>query len=369
MKRVYLTFFIVYFISLQGQVLWGAEPGYLFGPQKLMRSDGAAEESSKDSKISFENCEPKAQYQLVIENGNEDGTLRVRSGKIKLNGQELVKSKEFNKKTYSIKKFLGILPGPNLLEVKLRSKRERFIHLRVECVSDCLSVGFRSPPAEGSTHLPLVSVFGAYQSSAEQAGIVVNGYPAFVYKDGFIVNHIPLGGGVNALHAQITNSCGMRAEEKLSMTVRNVVDPPVKILPSSSSGIAPFSTKLESLVQISMPITLYQWDFEGDGIIDAENIDLAEIVHLYPDPGIYRPSLTVVDSQGNRYSDQVGIVVLNPSEIDVLLTKQWNTMKNHLLNGEIEAAMGYFAEGSSKAMFRHNFTLMKDHLPQIVSEM
>lgn len=352
-----------------GEPAVGAGLSLLFGPQEFTRSDDGLAGTPKKSKISFENCETKAQHQLVIENGNADGTFRVRSGKVELNGEEIVKQREFNKKTYTIKKFLGELPAQNTLEVKLRSKRERFINLRIECISDCLGITITNPIGESSIHIPLISVFGTIQSSAEQTGVVVNGYPANIYGDHYVVNHIPLGGGINSLYAEITNSCGMKAEEMLTMKVHKVVDPPVRILPSSSSGIAPFSTKLDSIVQIPTPITLYQWDFEGDDTIDKEGLDLTEVVHIYSQEGIYRPRLTVVDSQGNRYSDQVGIVVIMRSEIDTLLTKQWKDMKNHLSRGDIEKAMGYFAEGSSKAMFRHNFTLMKEHLPQITSEM
>lgn len=373
MQKFCLTFFFVFLIFLWGKPVAEAAPGYLFGPQEFTRTNGGSddmsEDISEDVKVSFENCERESKYQLVMENGNADGTLRVRSGKVELNGEEIIKQNEFNKKSYTVEKSLGTLPRHNTLEVKLRSKRKRFINLRIECILDCLRITFTNPAAESSTNLPLISVFGTIQSSAEQAGVVVNGYPAYVYKDRFIVNHIPLGGGANSLVAAITNSCGMRAEETLSITAGKIVDPPVQIIPFPTSGIAPFTTKLGSIVQIAAPIALYQWDFEGDGNIVEVKGDLAEVIHTYSKPGIYRPRLTVVDLEGNRYSDQIGIVVITQSEIDALLTKQWKRMKDHLSSGDIEGAMGYFAEGSSKAMFRHNFTLMKDHLSEIVSEM
>lgn len=365
MKKQYLTLILINLMFLGGLPVEGAPPVLLFGPQEYTQTNGGLEELT----ASFENCESNSEYRLVIENGNSDGTDRVSSGIVTLNGENIVRQNEFNQKVGTIEKRVGVLPNHNILKVRLTSKWGRSISIRIECVSNCLSIHFTSPEAASKINLPSVAAFGTLTSSSGQVGVVINGLTAFVYEDRFTANRIPLGLGLNTLVAAISNACGMRTEATLIITADGIEDPPVQIIPFPTSGIAPFTTKLESISQITTPIATYQWDFDGDGVNDTEGRDLSETIHTYTQPGFYRPTLTLVDVQGNSYSDQIGIVVVTRSGIDTLLTKKWDEMKDLLSKGNIEGAMHYFAEGSSKAMFRKNFTLMKDHLPQIVLDM
>ena len=136
-----------------------------------------------------------------------------------------------------------------------------------------------------------------------------------------------------------------------------------------TQGLAPFTPTLDSTTHFDQSIAKYRWDFDGDGFTDAEGDTLSTVTPTYDKPGLYLPRLTVEDSQGNRFSDQIGVVVVTREEIDRLLTKQWSDMKSRLADRDVEGAMKLFAEGSSKEMFRKNFELMKDILPQIVSGM
>ena len=214
-----------------------------------------------------------------------------------------------------------------------------------------------------------MSVFGALASGSDQVGVIVNGLPTFVSGGRFVANRIPLGLGSNTIVAAATNACGLRTEDTLVIQSPIIRDPPVALTTFPTQGLAPFTTELTSTTHLDRPIIKYRWDFDGDGVTDAEGDTLSTVTPTYDQPGLYLPRLTVEDDHGHLFSNQIGVVVVTREEIDRLLTKQWSDMKSHLAERDVEGAMKLFAEGSSKEMFRQNFELMKDILPQIVLDM
>lgn len=45
-------------------------------------------------------------------------------------------------------------------------------------------------------------------------------------------------------------------------------------------------------------IVLYEWDFDGDGIFDADTGTVSDISYIYSDPGTYSPKLKITDDGG-----------------------------------------------------------------------
>ena len=341
-----------------------AAPLYLFGPKEYARTTGAPNEYSER----FDNCEPQSQYKLVVDNGNPDGTQRLSSASLLLNGTEILRPNELNQRIRHLEKPITVSPS-NMLAVRLASGPGGVLNTWIECIANCLAVHVTSPAPGAEITVPSVSVFGAVTSGSDQVGVVVNDLPTFVSGSRFAANRIPLGLGSNTIIAAATNACGLRVEEPLVIQTPVIRDPSVALTTFPTQGLAPFTTELTSTTHLDRPIIKYRWDFDGDGFTDAEGDTLSTATHTYDQPGLYLPKLTVEDSQGNRFSDQVGVVVVTREEIDRLLTKQWSDMKSRLAERDVEGAMKLFAEGSSKGMFRQNFELMKDLLPQIVSDM
>ncbi len=56
-------------------------------------------------------------------------------------------------------------------------------------------------------------------------------------------------------------------------------------------------------------ITLYEWDFEGDGTYDFSSADIGNIIHTYNVPGQYGATLRVTDLDGLSDTDSVLITV------------------------------------------------------------
>lgn len=349
--------------------VWGdassaAAPINLFGPKEYARTTGTPNEFSER----FDNCEPQSQYQLVVENGKPDGTQRLSSASVLLNGAEVLRPNELNQQIGRLERPIPVSPI-NRLSVRLASGPDGVLNAWIECVANCLAVHMTSPAPSAEMTVPSVSVFGTLASGSDHVGVVVNGLPTFVSGSRFVANRIPLGLGSNTIVAAVTNACGLRGEDTLVIQTPIIRDHPVASTAFPTQGLVPFTPTLDSTTHLDQPIAKYRWDFDGDGFTDAEGDTLSTVTPTYDKPGLYLPRLMVEDSQGNRFSDQIGVVVVTREEIDRLLTKQWSDMKSRLADRDVEGAMKLFAEGSSKEMFRKNFELMKDILPQIVSDM
>jgi len=87
--------------------------------------------------------------------------------------------------------------------------------------------------------------------------------------------------------------------------------PVATIRTSGNNGSAPFSISFDGLESIAGngDITNYIWNF-GD---ESPRTQQVTPVHTYSIPGIYHPTLTVVNSQGIHHTTSVTIVVTVPS--------------------------------------------------------
>jgi len=97
---------------------------------------------------------------------------------------------------------------------------------------------------------------------------------------------------------------------------------PVATLSSSvAAGAAPLVVDFSSAGSLAPgrghAIDAYEWDFNGDGIIDSREPNPS---HTYESPGLYRASLAVVSTSGDRsLPDATNIVIGNtPPQVEIL---------------------------------------------------
>ncbi|MHB8883415.1 MAG: PKD domain-containing protein, partial [Thermodesulfovibrionales bacterium] len=115
-------------------------------------------------------------------------------------------------------------------------------------------------------------------------------------------------------------------------------------------------------------VVSYQIDFEGDGIIDYTGPAFEDISHAYTTEGIYYPTVTVTDDQGNVFTDKMTITVLDKAKIDALLKGKWEGMKAALLAGNVEPALNHFVD-PSKEKYRRILSVLKPYLSLIAADM
>jgi|GEM_PF-2228034 len=89
----------------------------IFGPITVQREKGKPE-----TKIySFTVSDNSGPFLLHVANGMPEGTHRVSSGVVKLNGKEIFRPSEFSQKVADLYRQVSLLSGENLVEVRLRS--------------------------------------------------------------------------------------------------------------------------------------------------------------------------------------------------------------------------------------------------------
>ena len=76
------------------------------------------------------------------------------------------------------------------------------------------------------------------------------------------------------------------------------------------SGSAPLSVTFSaSATDADGTIDRYDWDFDGDGVVDQSSASSAEATHVYQKTGLYNAKLTVYDNDGLFNNDTVAISV------------------------------------------------------------
>jgi hypothetical protein len=230
-----------------------------------------------------------------------------------------------------------------------------------------ISVTITYPLKGAALHKPSTLVKGTLTSDAGEVWIKVNGMLAEVYRGEFTANGVTLTEGDNTIIVHVMDSNGSvgRAETKVTAeTTSNYVTLNANI----TSGIPKLTTYFSVNAAISNPISSYQMDFEGDGTTDYTGTTFEGISHAYTSEGIYYPTITVTDDQGNAYTDTMAITILNKAAIDALLKSMWEGMKTELINQDVEGALAYFME-ESRDLYGELFTALFDELQDIAQTM
>lgn len=331
----------------------------VFGPKQYIR-DLAKPEAVVDS---FQNCEPAAQYQIVVTNGNPGNTDRVSSASISLNGTEVIGAQDFNQKVSGITKPVKLL-GQNQLEVKLASQPGSSLTIDIECTSGCLNIEITSPSSGGSLSLDATNILGSVTSSADELGVAVNGITGFVSGQQFAVPDFPLVLGTNQLTAVATNACGNQATTTIQINTTAINKPPVTLIAAPTGGIGPATVSFTADVSSLNPVSQYQWEFGEDGGIDASGPGLFQVSHTYNQPGIFLATVFVTDSQGNQFSQQRPILIFSRDQLTAILTNRWKGLKGAFSAEKVEVALQFFHPGTT-AKFRELFAQLDGQLPEI----
>ena len=98
-----------------------------FGPVTFLRE----REAPKTEKIHFTIPDATGPFLLRLTNGTQEGSNRISSAVIKLNGKEMFRPCEFNQNVAELSRLVNLLSGGNLLEVRLRSAPGSFITLEL----------------------------------------------------------------------------------------------------------------------------------------------------------------------------------------------------------------------------------------------
>jgi len=232
-------------------------------------------------------------------------------------------------------------------------------------VKNPIEIKITSPPDGETINKAKIMVKGTIKSDTKDVGVKVNGILAEIKGSEWIANNVPLTIGSNTITATATDSYG-NTDMKTITVYTNDITQLVELSANITSGIAPLQVFFTASTSIS-PAS-YQMDFEGDGIIDYTGATFEDISHTYTTEGIFYPTLTVTDNQGNIYFDTIAITVLNKTEMDFLLKGKWEGMKEAILTQNIEKTLAYFLK-TSQERYCYIFTNLLSSLPDIATNM
>jgi hypothetical protein len=325
----------------------------LFGPEKFVRMAGSSETASR----TFAACNTGASYRLVVENGI-GGESRISSATVSLNGVEVVRPSDLSQKTKRIEKEVT-LRGENTLSVRLASNPGGFLTISLFCASGCLDVAITSPNPDSTENRNKMLVQGSLVNASGETGVVQTATGAggetvelAQVQGSLFAGLVPLQPGENTLAVTASDACGYRVRKDVVVhtdgaqeTVRLNAWPGSGVLPAAAAA---FEVTLEAETSLPSPASRYAWDFDGDGAAEQTGSDLTKTVARYQTSGLYLPTVTVTDAQGSLYRDTAVVLVLSQEEMDVLLQGKWEGMRNALVNGDIDAALGYIEGGAGE---------------------
>ena len=118
----------------------------------------------------------------------------------------------------------------------------------------------------------------------------------------------------------------------------------VTLISNVSSGIVPLKVSFIVKTDLSVGITAYGMDYDGDGSIDVVATEPDDFEFTYTQLGSYAPYVSVLDEYGNYHVDRISIDVVSKDDEIALISAQWQAMSQALISGDVEAAMAYIAD-------------------------
>jgi hypothetical protein len=223
-----------------------------------------------------------------------------------------------------------------------------------------------SSPVQGDIMSGDTIVKGSFvNSTGNDTGITVNGMPATVYGNQFVANHISLDEGVNTITAVATDSAGDTSSTPVTVSAIPDLNS-IRLRSNIETGIAPF----EIVLSLDLPFSFEETEILITGPIPPELMDSGENEYrfLINVEGIYSFTASITDSDDHVYQDTLAITSMNATQMDNLLRRKWEGMKNSLVIRDFDSAANYFTE-ETKPHYHDIFTSLDAHMPQIVRDM
>ncbi len=220
-------------------VLAASDPTFLvFGPERFIRSTGTPVTDTRHFAIS---ATAAPRYYMCLVNGNADGTQRISSATIVLNGVTVLSPDELNQQVGGLVKPVT-LQRDNTVDVTLTAKPNGFLDLcfRATDVTPP-TITINQPPANFITREPQVTVAGTVQDETATT-VAVNGQAAAMSGTSFTATVALTAEGNNVIHVVATDAAGNSTDS--TRTVIHDTQPPVLTLTSPGDGLITKATSV-----------------------------------------------------------------------------------------------------------------------------
>ena len=258
--------------------------------------------------------------------------------------------------------FNNLSPGDHVFEVKAidpAGNEDPTLASRTFTVS-LLSVQITEPGDGATVPEGSLLVRGTVDGGDAEVGVSVNGFLAAVQGNAFAAL-VPVTQETTTLTA-VAAAAGNSATQTIGISVLPAVIAPVALLPSPESGVAPLTVGF-SLLGGPTPVSI-DLDFDGDDTVDFNGASLEGETFTYTQPGIFIPTVTVRDAQGNQTTAQAVIRVYDQASLDGILQAKWTGMKDALRSGDIATGLTFIV-GRSRPRYEEAFRIIESSLPSI----
>ena len=194
----------------------------VLGLHSFIRSTGKPVKETLTFDLPSQFVEP---FFLNVTSGNPDGSDRVDSATITLNGMLIFDPTDFNEQTGFLSRAVSLLPT-NTLNVQISGAPGDLLTVEIIGYDNTPpSVTITSPPSGATFSTSPISVSGSVDDPS--ASVTVNGMAASVASDGtFTVDGITLVERENAAKVVATDSCGNQGEDQVIVYLRTVPQGP-----------------------------------------------------------------------------------------------------------------------------------------------
>ncbi len=236
-------------------------------------------------------------------------------------------------------------------------------------VTSLSAINITSPLFGETLSRPDIMVTGTITHvEGSEVGVTVNGMVAMVYEDEFVANHVPLEQGGNIIKAIAVDVDGNTLETSILVNVV-AAEKYVMLTGDEYEGVSPFEIKQtidasfdaidQTLSHVSAP----------DGTVELiEHPSDTEYYLRVTGPGIYYLIAAVTDEDSNSYSDTIGVVVLDEAIVDGEIRSRWNSMKEKLIQGDIQGALKIYTPLSVNE-YEQTYTALGSQLPALIATM
>lgn len=252
--------------------------------------------------------------------------------------------------------------GPHTLQAQIADQAgNAAILASAFTVAQTLQVAIITPADGTVVAAGSVLISGSIQATETDVGVTVNGIPGAVQGNSFAAL-VPVTPDTTTLTAVAMTASGTTASHSVAIAVTPASTPTIVLHANPQGGVAPLTVAFSLLG--AQPGATISVDFDGNGTVDVTGLSLEGQVFTYPTPGLYFPTVTTTDTQGNQVTIRALVQVYDQAVLDASLRAKWSALKDALRGGGIGKALDSIAL-SDREGYRPLLTALGPQLSRI----
>lgn len=227
------------------------------------------------------------------------------------------------------------------------------------------TLAITDPSPGASVDSASIAIVGTYTGPAA-TGVSVSGVPAVVQNGMFVVPRISLLSGNNTLNATVTTLDGLTATTQVSITY-TPASSSIGVASDATIGPVPMSVGFNVVIPSSLAVQSSTFDY-GDGS-PLYTGSLGSVPrHIYTAAGVYKPTVTIVDSQSQPHQAITGIGIYSVPQIRSQVCAVYAFLRARLNANDATNALQVF-DDNAKIRYNDFLTNPGTNLPSVAASL